>query len=181
MRNVLAAFIVFTSLGHSAFAAVSPSDPPVAYAGPVTFSQAIASNVLLNSGEAMVVDGAALDGYFWATGSLTQATWAGGSIDSYLQADAGATITAVGADLLLTYIGPYFTGQRYLLAGHLVSGQSISIDAYTYSGGTVVVQSIPEPSSALMLAMGLFAVASMAARRATKHIESPTRAAGYFG
>ena len=67
-----------------AMAAVPPTDPPVTYAGPVTFASTIGTNVRFISGVATITSGAALDGYFWGTGDSTT-QWSGGTVASYLQ------------------------------------------------------------------------------------------------
>ncbi len=77
----------------------------------------------------------------------------GGAIASYLQVDTGSTLVVKGTGLSLVDVGPFFSGEQYLISGKLLSGESINIDAYAYSGGTFQVLNVPEPVTyALMLA-----------------------------
>lgn len=135
-------------------AAVPPSDPPTNYFGPTTFASAVATNVRFASGTGTIVSGAALDGYFWGTGDSTT-QWTGGTIATYLQADGSAAITVIGSGLTLLDLGPYFSGEKYHVSGMLLSGESVSIDAYTYSSGSIVVRNVPEPATYAMWLFGL--------------------------
>lgn len=149
-------------------AAVPPADPPVNYDGNVTFSSLVKHNVGLNldggpGASAQIISGADLQGYLWASNDSV-AHWHAGSIASYLQADGSASIHVYGFGLNLSLVEPWFGGTRYHLTGMLEDHSAIDIDAYTYSGGSYILHSIPEPQTYALMLVGLAGL-SYAARR----------------
>lgn len=97
-----------------------------------------------------LVAGGSIGGYLWGSGSST-VNVSGGTIASYVQADAICSFNIYGSNLTLTNPTLYFTGTRYTLQGTLQDGHVLNIFAYKYDNAQFVLHNSTVPAPAALL------------------------------
>ena len=98
--------------------------------------------------------------------SSSPITWSGGSVESTLGADLGGSVEIIGTNFMVDGIpvpDGDLTAGIGTLTGTLLSGDSINNIFIIGSSGTITL--IPEPTTALLLACGLAALAAARRRR----------------
>jgi hypothetical protein len=132
----------------------------------VTLSGGVVGDYIsANNTSTIMMTGGTVGNFLSANASST-ITMSGGTVGNFLRANNSGTLILIGSDFMVDGVpvpygdlGPIYTGT---LTGTLASGDSLNNLFYQFYqlGGTITLAPIPEPSTALLLAFGLAALAA---------------------